>query len=157
MKFFVTFLILTLILFTSCDKEENTGFDYLIFGSFYGFCRGEKCIRIYKLEDGQLFEDQKDEYPSREDFYQGDFHLMDQGEVDIVESLLTDFPDKLINEERSQFGCADCADQGGLYLEIKIGSARKFWIIDQFKSDVPAYLHDYMDEINTKIELLSKE
>ncbi|MBK8505091.1 MAG: hypothetical protein IPL46_24535 [Saprospiraceae bacterium] len=157
MKFIMNFLILTLLLFTSCDKEETARYDYLIFGSFHGFCHGENCIRIYKLEAGRLFEDNKDEYPSREEFYQGDFHLMDQGEVDLVQSLLKDFPDKLLNEEKSQFGCADCADQGGLYLEIKMGSVRKFWIIDQFKSDVPAYLHAYMDEINAKIELLSKE
>jgi hypothetical protein len=157
MKGIMSFLMLTPLLFTSCDKDLDIGYDYLIFGSFYGFCHGQDCIRIYKLENGQLFQDHKDEYPSREDFYEGDFHLMDQGEVDLVKHLLDDFPDALLKEERNQFGCADCADQGGLYLEIKMGSTRKFWIIDQFKSDVPVYLHSYMDEINAKIELLSKK
>lgn len=146
------------VLIASCSKDVSTEpseSDYLIFGHFYGFCQGEKCIEIFKLESNRLLEDSKDEYPSRTDFYNGDYIALGNTKFDLVKNLMDYFPDNLLNENDTVFGCPDCADQGGLYIEYNFNGIRKFWIIDQSKGSVPIYLHDFMDKANEKIDLIN--
>ena len=131
--------------------------DYLIFGHFFGFCGGEECIEIFKLESNKLLEDINDNYPWGRDFsfYNGNYIVLDHTKFDLVKNLLDYFPDSLLNENNTVIGCPDCVDQGGLYIEYNFNGIRRFWIIDQFKHNVPNYLHDFMDKINEKIILIN--
>ncbi len=54
-------------------------------------------------------------------------------------------------------GQPDAGDWGGIYVEYKFNSVRKFWLIDQKKSNIPAYLHEFVDKTNKKIELINKK
>jgi hypothetical protein len=60
---------------TSCKKDniKLSSSDYIIFGHFYGMCTGEQYFEIFRLEKDKLFEDTKDQYPSRIDFYDGNY------------------------------------------------------------------------------------
>ena len=63
----------------SCHKDCGTECgvtdeEYIVFGHFYGYCVGEGCIEMYKIEDSRVYEDTKDQYPGRDDFYQGHFN-----------------------------------------------------------------------------------
>ena len=136
--------------------QENAP-EWLVFGRFYGHCQGEQCIEIYKLEKGKLFEDRNDQYVSNETFYEASYEQLDDAKYEMVRSILDHIPSGLIAEDQIRFGCPDCADQGGIYLEIKNSQAHEFWIFDQNKQDVPAYLHSYLDLINAKIDFLSNE
>lgn len=138
----------------SCTKNEEVKPDFLVFGSFFGFCVGEECIEIFRLENGKLIEDTTDQYPSREEFYNGSYIDLSQEKYNEVKVLLSAFPRQLMDDDRTQFGCADCADQGGLYIESRIGSRHLFWILDQDRSNLPAYLHDFADLVNEKIDYL---
>jgi len=152
-------LILPLALFTACDKEGNNlkvEADYLIFGHAYGFCVGEKCIEIFKLEDGQLYEDANDNYPGSTDFYDADFSTLSNELYEQVSNLEDDFPSILLDETDTVIGEPDAGDWGGLYIEYKAGDFRKFWLLDLNKNNVPESYHNFIDAVTEKIELINE-
>jgi hypothetical protein len=136
-----------------CDNSQNTSTsNYLIFGHFYGFCAGEKCIEIYKLNQTQLFEDTKDIYPSHTSFYDGNYTLLSQQKYDSSTYLISIFPTDLLNESTNVIGQPDAGDGGGLYIEYNFNGIRKFWLIDQVKNNVPTKYHSFMEEVNKRID-----
>lgn len=145
---------LAILVNVSCDKDSEIGvieFDYLIFGHFYGECGGEECVETFKLTSEKLFEDTKDIYLG------ADFNFIELGN-DLFEQVkdLTDFfPNELLNDETSTFGCPDCADGGGLFIQYAEDENIKTWIIDQSQDEVPKYLHDFMDAVNEKIDIIN--
>lgn len=154
-----TILTLLLALVASCtiDAPDNTPKEYLVFGHFYGMCEGERCVELYKLTDEDLKEDTKDSYPSHDHLYEGDFEALPTRDFKEVKELWDYFPEELLDETDVVFGCPDCTDGGGLYIEYRVGSTHRYWIIDQQKANSPAYLHDFLDRVNEKISLLSEE
>lgn len=159
-KIWIYFFVMVAVGFSvACDKNDNSPVinseDFLIFGHFYGHCLGEQCIEIFKLQDQKLYEDQNDQYVSNEGFYQADFQVLDQDKYDIAKDLWSLVPEAIYEEDQLRFGCPDCADQGGIYLELQKGTFHEYWILDQNQDLVPEYLHQIMDAINQKIGLLN--
>jgi hypothetical protein len=146
---------LALLLIASCDKEEEgltiNEIDYLIFGHFYGECIGELCVETFKLTDEKLFEDTNDNYSGT------DFNFIELGndKFEQVNDLYDYFPNQLLNEEEEVIGCPDCADQGGLFIQYSANENVQSWRIDQSKNAVPTYLHEFMDKVNEKIDLIN--
>ena len=141
--------------FISCDRNDDDNqsnqSDYLIFGQFYGFCMGETCIETFKLTEQHLYEDTLDDYFAENQM----FVRMSDDKFEQVKDLMDDFPNELLNDNESVFGCPDCADGGGLYIEYSKNGVVKSWRIDKRKADVPEYLHDFMDQVNNKISLIN--
>lgn len=155
----IPMIILVLCLQVSCEKcveVEVQDNDILVFGHFYNMCIGESCVEIYKLEGEKLFEDTNDQYPGNQEFFSGNFVELGDDKYILVKDLVDQFPNQLLNESETIFGCPDCADQGGLYLEYKSDQVHKFWILDQAKTGVPEYAQEYMDLINQKIDLINE-
>lgn len=144
----------------SCKKEVNKSDwqendnKYIIFGHFYGECFGEQCVEIFKTDGRNLFEDRKDVYPDRKHFYEGNFEEIKPGSAEGVKELRAKLPEQLLNEKDTVIGQPDAGDWGGLYIEIKENGKRRFWIIDKMKSNVPVYLHSFVDDVNSAIEKL---
>ncbi|MFY0672178.1 MAG: hypothetical protein JXQ87_02160 [Bacteroidia bacterium] len=159
MKSFLALLILFAGLLPSCqDKiEQNSEPEYIIFGHFYGMCAGEECVELFKISNNELFEDSKDNYPSNTEFAKTNFSKLEDAQRQKTTNILSEFPITLLNDVEPSLGCADCHDQGGLYLEYKKGKTRKFWIIDNDKTNVESYLHNYIDEINRVISEINNE
>jgi hypothetical protein len=146
---------LVILLNVSCDKDDEFELNetnYLIFGHFYGECFGEGCIEIFKLTGDKLFEDTNDNY-SGEDL---NFIELENDEFEQVKDLANIFPEQLLNEDKSTFGCPDCADGGGLFIQYSKNGNLKSWRIDQNKDNVPSYLHNFIDKVNEKIGLINK-
>lgn len=151
MKYWILVLIVG---FWSCSNDETPltagGAEHFIFGKFAGECEGEQCIEIYKFESGQIFEDQTDLYPDWGQGHRGTFaerpdadHVIDQLEL-IVRTL----PSGLASEANRVFGCPDCADQGGIYVEVKdFGIDRIFWLFDNDLDEVPVEYHFLVERI----------
>ena len=141
--------------FISCDRNDDDNqsnqSDYLIFGQFYGFCIGETCIETFKLTDQNLYEDTLDDYFAENQM----FVRISDDKFEQVKDLMDDFPNELLNDNESVFGCPDCADGGGLYIEYSKNGVVKSWRIYKRKADVPEYLHDFIDEVNNKISLIN--
>jgi hypothetical protein len=154
--------LLALLLF-ACSKNDDSisksppepTTEYLVFGHFYGMCLGEGCVEIFKLEKKRVLEDQQDSYPSNDKFYKGDFLELTRIDFEKSRNLLDFFPDSLLQSTTSSFGCPDCADQGGLYIEYRYGNTHRFWHIDQSKKDIPHYLHEFVDKVNATIESIN--
>lgn len=150
-KSILSFVLLVLI--SGCTTQDelllNEG-DYLIFGHFYGFCVGENCVENFKLTNKNLYRDSNHNY-SQESF---NFELLGNDKFEQVKDLTNYFPEKILSEKESTFGCPDCADGGGLYIEYYKNGTVKKWRIDQMKTNVPTYLHDFMDTVNEKIGLI---
>ncbi len=145
--------------FAACNKDETlkptvSNPDYLIFGHFYGFCQGERCVEIFRLDDSALQEDTLDKYPDRTKFYTAAYKNLSKAQFELVKGLTANFPMELLNETDVVIGQPDASDGGGLYIEYKSATVHKYWFIDQFKQNVPTKYHAFMDEVNKKIALL---
>ncbi len=147
------FFLLSLVLFgfgcdsdddeVSCDKET------IIFGHFFGECSGERCVEIYMLQELSLFE-ASNEFFDTSDF---DFDELSNDLYAQVEDIRIFFPRELINTSSQTYGCPDCADQGGIYVQLVDRGGREFFI-DQDVSEIPEFLRDFAGVINERIALL---
>lgn len=142
--------VAVLMILSSCSKLESlpSGGDYLVFGHFFGECGGEQCIETFKLTDRQLFEDINDNYRGTE----FDWIELDEDKFLIVEDLFDEFPADLIDESDQTFGCPDCGDWGGNYVEYSANGKVGRWYLDMVQDDIPTYLHDFADLLNEKIQ-----
>jgi hypothetical protein len=140
--------------FLSCnEQEDDVSFEpkgTLIFGHFYGLCIGETCIETFKLEGAKLFEDTLDQY------FGNTYSFIELSNVQYlnVENLKSKIPSQLLASPDETFGCPDCADGGGFFVHYQDAGSTKSWRIDMNKDNVPKYLHDFMDELSSKIALL---
>ena len=147
----------SIFILISCGKDEiNNSMEnnYLIFGHFYGECMGEYCVEIYKLEDGKLYEDSNDSYPSNSIPYAGEFLELSHDQYNLVKDLKEHIPGGLTEIEDIIVGCPDCTDGGGIYIEINQNGDVRYWMIDQFLSNIPETIHGLVKAVNTKISLL---
>lgn len=146
-------LMIIIFMFSFCSEENiKESKEFLIFGHFYGFCLGEQCILIFKLENDRLYMDQNKTYPRYDEFYDASFVELDSKYYERVNDLEIYFPAQLLNESDTIIGCPDCADGGGLYIEYKTETIHRYWLIDQDRSRVPQDLHEFMQQVNDKIE-----
>ena len=152
----LSMICLTIFLLTSCKKDEVelSDSDYIVFGHFYGECLGEQCVKIFRLEKDKPFEDTKKQYPNRFNFYEGDYVQLSQQKFNDTKDLTNYFPTDLLNESDTVIGQPDAGDWGGLYVEYNVDGVRKFWLLDQMKSNVPSKYHNFIDKVNEKIAQL---
>ena len=144
-------LLLGLTTANSCDKDlkiDHLGDEgYFVFGNFYGFCVGDDCIRIFKLNKGQLYQDTTKVYPNRGSIFNGTYDKINNPHIDSIGFLLAGYPQELLTDTNKVFGCPDCVDQGGIYLELKTNTIHRSWLLDNVNSALPNYLQDYADQI----------
>lgn len=124
----------------SCSQQENDDLstaaftnlgdvDHFVFGTYYGHCRGN-CATAFKLQAGGLFADKVD-LGYLEPSSTFETSSLSKAKIDLATKLLEAFPRSLYQEEGDTFGCPDCADQGGFYVEVQVGkSAPRVWRID---------------------------
>lgn len=152
-------LMLSIVgLLIACDKNDKTdnGIElnansFLVFGHFYGECGGESCVETFKLTDQNVFEDTIDDYSGQN----LDFVALDNQKFELVNDLLDAFPNQLLSASETTFGCPDCADGGGLFIQYSDNGSTKSWRIDQNKDNVPSYMRNFIDQVNAKIAVLN--
>ncbi len=141
-----SFLSLSLLLLLfSCDKPEVQP-DYFIFGHFYGFCAGETCIELFKVEGGKLYEDQNDTYPSSQQAYVGNWVELSDAKYQQVKDLAAKVPQALLDNPDAIIGMPDYADGGGLYVELKTGNEVDYWLIDLVTENIPVAMRSFVNE-----------
>ena len=149
--FFIT-LVFTLL---SCENDQiklNES-NYLIFGRFYGMCIGSSCVLTYKLTDKGLYEDTNHNYSGNS----YNFAAMDKKKHMIAKDLPDFFPQELLHEKEGIIGCPDCYDQGGILIQYIQNGKTKTRRIDNDKKNVPVYLHDFIDKVHEKINLINEK
>jgi len=153
-KIFLGFL--AIIILISCNKDDNelniNEQNYLVFGHFYGMCGGEECVETFMLTDKSLFEDTADDYSGDK----MEYTKLGNDVFEQVKNLTDFFPNELLNQNETVFGCPDCADGGGLFIQYSQNGNVKSWRIDQVKDNIPSYLHDFVDKVNEKISIINE-
>ena len=132
-----------------CSSDESS-FDEptIIFGHFFGECGGERCLETYMLQGDSLFEDLNDSFDRSFNFSPLSAELFNQ-----VSDLRTFIPDELNELDGQTFGCPDCADQGGIFLQL-VDQDDKVFTIDQDTNGLPEYLQIFAGQVNDRIALL---
>ncbi len=154
MKSLLLLLLLSFLCFSCGKDEECQDADFIEFGQYYGYCAGERCIEIYKLDASQLYEDTSDIYPSATLNDNKKFILLPSQKFDLAKGLINSFPLGLLSETKVTFGIPDAYDQGGLYLRYKSEQTDRLWLFDNDLTQVPEYTHNYLDEVKRIKELL---
>tara|TARA_B100000780_G_scaffold252290_1_gene199328 strand:+ start:133 stop:600 length:468 start_codon:yes stop_codon:yes gene_type:complete len=149
-------ILAAVVLLIACTKSDNNMTineqNFLVFGHFYGFCDGESCVETFKLTDEKLFEDTIDDYMGQN----LEFEELESGLFLQVNDLPDFFPNQLLNESETVFGCPDCADGGGLFVQYSKNGNTKSWRIDQDYNNIPSYLHEFVYKVNEKIGIINK-
>lgn len=154
----ISAIIFASAILMSCEEDNETKpseSEYLIFGHFYGFCEGEACIEIYKLENDRLSEDTNDNYPTSTHYYDGNYTELSDSKFNLVKDLPDFIPAELLNNNDKIIGGPDAADGGGIYIEYYRDGVKQSWLIDNEKSNVPDYLHGFIDEVHERISLIN--
>lgn len=131
----------------------------LIFGEFYGRCRGsEECVEIFKLTGEGLYEDQRDVYPNG-DALQVSFKPLSAGQYAKAKDLLGELPHELLQLKEPTIGCPDCADQGGYliaYRDSEDKGEHQIWRVDKRLDQLPDYLQPFVQSIEQTIDAIQK-
>jgi hypothetical protein len=147
---FATFIVF--ISLSGCTKENLDNIDYFAFGSAHGFCLSN-CADFFLIDDGNI-------YPDDFDYYYNESTLTFKSEplsiekYNLAKDLIDRFPNYLINNLNKTFGCPDCADQGGIHIEIKENGQIIRWHFDTNISNLPVQIQDYIQNISSVINQL---
>jgi len=146
----VTFIVI-LILSSSCTKDNLDNIDSFSFGSAYGFCQGN-CANFFIIKDGDIYPDDMDYYPGSSLKFKSE--ALPNEKYNLAKKLIDGFPEYLIENPNKTFGCPDCADQGGIHIEIEEKGQIKRWHFDTTISNLPTEIREYVQEISNVIEEL---
>lgn len=156
MKIYIFLFISLIILSTSCKKEKQLCNDSLVLGTYYGNCAGN-CFNVYRLDYDKL---QEDEIPE---------HLIDyttytfsatktlaESKFELVKNLIYEIPAELKLNTNKVYGCPDCADEGGVFLEVTLDGKSSRFNIDNYNSQDQSVeilsfktkIHDAVHQIN---------
>ena len=132
-------LIINIVLFLACSKEGSPtdSNEYFIYGTSFGFCIGN-CTHLFKLENGEVFPDVVDRLNVDELVFSVE---ADNDQLDVALRLHDAFPNILLDSDQDRYGCPDCADQGTIFIQRKIGDEVRSWFIDTRESK------DWSDEL----------
>lgn len=116
-----------LIAVSGCQKSDEPAINALVFGTHYGQC-GINCVKMYRLTNFDLQKDGKVQHLTNyTDYTFTGTKIMDVAQFDSVRYLLNEIPSELLLTNNKAFGCPDCHDQGGMYIEVnKINGTTRY-------------------------------
>lgn len=111
----------------------------IVFGTYTRSCGvPDRCWETYLLTEERLFEDQIDS-EKRDSF---DYHCLPDSLFIQVAHIRDIIPAELLEPDAPSFyGCPDCVDQGGIYLQL-VAEEKEFFI-DRDLRQLPSYLIDF--------------
>ena len=117
----ISLALMLLLSIASCKKEEtttNTTVQRLVFGTYFGECLTD-CVTIFALDSANVQQDTliNTFIPINYVFAGVD---LSNDKFEQVKHLLTDIPTELTTTPNKTYGCPDCHDQGGIYVEVTI-------------------------------------
>ncbi|MCH9660241.1 MAG: hypothetical protein K0U54_04935 [Bacteroidetes bacterium] len=155
MKIFL-FSLMCVIVCSSCNEVKELKIDpsnsavvnsmesneYLIFGTYSGFCIGD-CVTLFKLTNKVLYKETSGKRPYQEGFFEGEFMKLpaiDHSRVSVLFGEVNPLEGK---KSGKTYGCPDCADQGGIYVEYGKGDKKVKGYLDTNIEALPAELKEH--------------
>ena len=149
MKISISLLFVFLFGITACDNDIQNDpapqeKQVFIFGSFAGECLGN-CVHYYKIEAEKLYADDIDHgIPDSIPFQTTP---LSAAKYQLAEPLSEDIPDELLTSNQQVYGCPDCYDQGGIYLELRNGDKVQKWQLDTDSTDQSSAILEYKQRV----------
>lgn len=151
MKIKIALVTIYFVLICSCTKDGLRNVDYFSFGKAYGFCIGN-CATFFQIRGDKIYPDDMERYNQTDMKFKPE--PLGFEEYNAAHKLIEDFPSYLAKNPDKTFGCPDCVDQGGIYIEIKEDGQVKRWNFDTSISSLPAEIRDYVQEVSEVIDNL---
>lgn len=130
--------------------------EYLIFGTYAGSCMGD-CVDLFKLTPDALYKDRSKKRPYQESFFVGDFEKLPETKYQKVSALLGGVNPLQGKSAGDTYGCPDCADQGGIYIEYGKGEDRIKGYLDTRVDALPEELRENANLIKELVSLLREK
>lgn len=140
-----------LLLLSFCKKDEALQADSFVFGSAYGFCVGD-CATFFLIESNKLYPDSIEKYYN--DFLRFKKNPLSDDNYILAKTLMNNFPKYLGDNPNKTFGCPDCADQGGIHIQVTNDGETKTWHLDTDISNLPAEIRNYVQNVKAIIQQL---
>ncbi len=119
------FLLLSSFLTFSCKHESVA--DAFVFTTYGCYCVGN-CISGYKLTETGLFKGEGNKCdPSNLSFEKSPLSADKQA---LGQALRDAFPAELLDSTEDTYGCPDCGDWGGHYIEWTQNGTTRTWNLD---------------------------
>lgn len=157
MKKSLSLFLLIFLSFSACDDgfTEVVNEDYFVFGRFSGFCVGD-CFSVFKADSESLTEDETSEKYTGADYEYIPGRTLNQGELLLAKELFAEIPSTLLANDKEVYGCPDCADQGGFYINFKINGIERTFLLDTRQTDDQSEtLLTYKEKLATLIQELN--
>lgn len=117
----ISLALMLLLAIASCKKQEtatNTTVQRLVFGTYFGECLTD-CVTIFALDSAKVQQDTLiNGFISTNYVFAGVDLSNDKFEQ--VKHLLTEIPTELTTTPNKTYGCPDCHDQGGIYIQVEV-------------------------------------
>lgn len=124
-----------------CSKPLPEG-DTFIFSKYYCECTGN-CIAGYKLATEGLFHGAGTWCdPAALTF---SATPLSDDKACLAQTLRYAIPAQMFYSDEKTYGCPDCGDWGGYYIELTSGGITKYWRLDTHKDGLPADIKAYVE------------
>ncbi len=146
-----TYFVLMLVIASSMAQAQGK-VDDVVFGIFCGKCT-KHCATLYAYssrDKNTLYVDSTDSY-----FQQRDAPILcqtpvrDSTKIKWVQQLIADIPDELLyrTELSRTFGCPDCSDECGIYMEFVNHQSRYRFYIDTQPDQLKGNVKDFAAKV----------
>lgn len=131
----------------------------VIFGRYCGHCRS-RCATMYELRvsgnSSSLFMDTTDSFKNNYNTPTVTTPVSDSKKIDLAKNLASKIPAVLLHSAKTneRFGCPDCADQCGFYVELRQGGVTRQFYIDTRYSELEQPVRDFamlLDNTTTQL------
>ena len=161
----ISLALMLLLSIASCKKEEtatNTTVQRLVFGTYFGECLTD-CVTIFALDSAKVQQDTLINTFIPINYVFAGVDLSNDKFVQ-VKHLLTEIPTELTTTPNKTYGCPDCHDQGGIYIQVEIPAeglggnlilTRKYTIDTDNTTDQSSDILSFKTKILTAIQQLN--
>lgn len=165
LPFISTIFFLTIL---SCgsskiNSHNITGnLDYILFGVYCGKCTGH-CATMYQYNirgnTNTLFVDTTDSFLRNNEDVICQMQINDSKKIELAKNVVQKIPNELLTttEQTKRFGCPNCADQCGIYLEMKQEKTIKKFYIDVDTSQLSGNMKSFAEFLKTTINKMKGE
>ena len=136
--------------YTTTTTSTDKNFDYIIYGRFCGECGGE-CATMYKFDilNNKLSADHTDGFWEYERGKPITFttEIHDEKKLLLARQILDSIPVIILSTKKSKekYGCPDCSDGCGIFLETKRDTIIKKFYIDYQTTELTGEIKIFAD------------
>jgi hypothetical protein len=138
------------------ESAINSKLEYMVFGVFCGECSGH-CATMYRYNitdsTNTLWVDTTDSYFTNYGNIQYKTLITDPKKSSLTDSIAQKIPKIFLTTTllKETFGCPDCTDGCGIYVELGEGGTRKQFYIDYQTGKLPESVKTFADLLKKKV------